>query len=140
MHPILRNILAVVAGLIVGLLVNMALVNLGPQLIPPPEGADITSMEGLKSTIHLMQPKHFLMPFLGHALGTLVGAALAAYLAVGNKMRPAMVVAAFFLLGGISMVYMLPSSPMWFNVADLGLAYLPMGWLGHRLTGGNKSW
>lgn len=139
MNPILRNILAVVAGLIAGSIVNMALVNLGPQLIPPPEGADITSMEGLKATMHLMQPKHFLMPFLGHALGTLAGAALAAYIASSHKMRVAMIVALFFLLGGLSMVFMMPS-PMWFSAADLGLAYLPMGWLGHKLTGGNRSW
>ena len=42
------------------------------SLIPPPEGADVTTLEGLKTSMHLFQPKHFLMPFLAHALGTLL--------------------------------------------------------------------
>jgi len=139
MNPMLRNILAVVAGLVAGSIVNMTLVNLGSQLIPPPEGVDITTLEGLKASMHLMQPKHYLMPFLGHALGTLAGAALAALIAVTHKMRVALIVSAFFLLGGLTMVFLVPS-PLWFTAADLGLAYLPMGWLGHRIAGGNRSW
>ena len=69
----LRNILGFVAGLIVGGIVNMALINFGPMVIPPPAGADITTMEGLQAAMPLFEPKHFVFPFLAHALGTLVG-------------------------------------------------------------------
>ena len=41
---------------------------------------------------------------------------------------------AFFLLGGIVNVFMLPS-PAWFTVLDLVGAYIPMGWLGGRWAG-----
>lgn len=133
MHPTIRNILAVVAGLILGSVVNMALVNIGPSVFPPPEGADITSMEDLKATMHLFQPKHFVFPFLAHALGTLAGAFLAVKLAASRPFTLAMVVAAFFLAGGIANVVMLPS-PLWFTILDLVAAYLPMGYLGHRLA------
>jgi hypothetical protein len=40
----------------------------------------------------------------------------------------AYIVVFFFLLGGIANVTMLPS-PMWFTIADLALAYIPMGFL-----------
>ncbi|HRD40433.1 MAG TPA: hypothetical protein PLC65_17520, partial [Bacteroidia bacterium] len=70
MNPILRNIIAVIAGAFGGGAINMALIMVSGSVIPPPEGADITTMEGLKASMHLMEPKHFLMPFLAHALGT----------------------------------------------------------------------
>ncbi len=74
MNPIVKNILAVISGAILGGFVNMGIIMVSGSIIPPPEGADITTMEGLKSAMHLMEPRHFIFPFLAHALGTLVGA------------------------------------------------------------------
>jgi hypothetical protein len=134
MNPILRNVGAVIAGLIVGSVVNMSLISISGSFIPPPTGADITSMEGLKATMHLMEPKHFLFPFLAHALGTLVGAWVAAMIAVGNKLRSALIVGFFFMAGGIANVIMLPS-PLWYSIVDIVVAYVPMALLGSRLSG-----
>ena len=132
MNPTLKNILAVVAGLLIGSVVNMGLIMISGKVIPPPEGADVTTVEGLKASMHLMQPKHFLFPFLAHALGTFVGAALAATLAATRKMQMAIVVGIIFLVGGIANVFMLPS-PMWFNIVDLVGAYIPMAWIAGKL-------
>ena len=128
-----RLVLAVVVGFIVGSAVNMALVRLSGSVIPPPGAADVTTMEGLKASLHLFEPKHFIFPFLAHALGTLVGAAVATLLTPGRSSGPAWAVGVLFLLGGIASVFMLPA-PLWFTVVDLGLAYLPAAWLGHRLA------
>lgn len=133
MNPVLKNTLAVVAGIIGGSVVNMGIINLSGSVIPPPSGADVTTMEGLKATMHLFEPKHFLMPFLAHALGTLAGALIAASIAATRKMTFALVVGCFFLAGGIANVVMLPS-PLWFTVTDLVFAYLPMGYLGGRMA------
>ncbi|WP_109831613.1 hypothetical protein [Reichenbachiella versicolor] len=130
MKPILKNILAVLVGLLYGSAINMAIVTASSYIIPPPEGADITTMEGLKESIHLFQPKHFIMPFLAHALGTLNGAVAAALIAT-NRMTMAIVVGVFFLIGGIINIMMLPS-PLWFNSIDLIFAYIPMAWLGGK--------
>lgn len=75
------RILLIAAALYVGGAVNMGIITLSPQLIPPPEGADLTTEEGLLKAAPLMQPKHFLLPWLAHALGTFVAAVLAAFLA-----------------------------------------------------------
>ena len=133
MNPIIRNILAVVAGIVVGSVVNMGLVTIGPAVIPPPEGTDVTSMEGLKASMHLFGPQHFIFPFLAHALGTLAGAWLAALIATSHKLKYALAIGVFFLIGGIVNVFMLPS-PLWFAVLDLVVAYIPMGWLGGRMA------
>lgn len=45
MKPVVKNILSVVAGFVVGSLVNIALINIGPYVIPLPEGADVSTME-----------------------------------------------------------------------------------------------
>src|SRR5687768_4732341 len=108
MNPIIKNILAVVAGFIIGSVVNMGLIMISGSIIAPPAGADVTSMEGLKASMHLFQPKHFLFPFLAHALGTLVGALVAALIAASHKMKFAMVIGVLFLAGGITNVFMLP--------------------------------
>lgn len=129
----LRNVLAVIAGVIIGSLVNGFLINISGKVIPPPEGADVTTMEGLKASIHLFEPKHFLFPFLAHALGTLVGAFAAAKLAATHKMRIAVGVGFLFLLAGIANCFILPA-PMWFMAVDVIAAYLPMGYLGGKLA------
>lgn len=133
MNPIIRNILAVIAGVIIGSMVNMGLIMISGKVIPPPAGADVTDMESLKSSMHLFEAKHFIFPFLAHALGTLVGAFVAALIAVSHKMKFALGIGAFFLLGGIMNVFMLPS-PLWFTILDLVGAYLPMGWFGAKLS------
>lgn len=133
MNPILKNILAVVAGVIVGSMVNMGIVMISGSIIPPPEGGDITTMEGLKSTIHLFEPKHFIFPFLAHALGTLVGAFIAAKIAATRKMLMSLLIGLFFLIGGTVNIAML-GGPMWFTALDIIVAYLPMAYLGYLLA------
>ena len=134
MKPLLKNSLALIAGVVVGSLVNITLVNIGPYVIPLPEGADISTMEKLRESMKLFTPLNFLFPFLAHALGTLVGAYIVAKFALSHHLKLAFFIGVLFLAGGISAVNML-GGPMWFNVTDLVLAYIPMSILGARLAG-----
>ena len=127
-----KLLLAVIAGLIVGSVVNMGIILLSGHLIPPPAGADTTTAEGLKASIHLFEPRHFVFPFLAHAIGTLAGAWLATKLAPSFGWIPAMTVGALFFLGGVISARMIPA-PVWFVAVDLVLAYFPAAWLGLRL-------
>jgi hypothetical protein len=129
MHPILRNILAVIAGFIVGSIVNGLLISISSSVIPPPEGADTSTMEGLQAAITLFEPKHFLFPFLAHALGTLVGAFVAAKISSNYGLQLAMLVGTIFFIGGLYMVFIVPA-PLWFDILDLVVAYLPMAYIG----------
>lgn len=131
MNSKLRNVLAVIAGWFVGSVVNMGLVNKGHSIYPIP-GIDPNNMEALADILPTLESKYFLFPFLAHALGTLVGAFVAALIATGNKLRLAMIVGTLFFIGGLVMVFML-SGPMWFNIADLLLAYFPMAWIGGKI-------
>ncbi|MFN2239832.1 MAG: hypothetical protein ABR524_10615 [Thermoanaerobaculia bacterium] len=137
----LKNVLALIAGIVIGGVVNMAIVVLGPSLIPPPAGVDTSNAESLARSIHLFEPRHFVMPFLAHALGTLAGALAAYAIAITYRRGIAMAIGGFFLLGGLAASVMIPA-PAWFIALDLLAAYLPMAWLGAwlgaRLAGGTS--
>ncbi|WP_416865336.1 MAG: hypothetical protein ACMVP2_23315 [Imperialibacter sp.] len=133
MSPILKNIISVVIGVVAGSIVNMGIVMISGLVIPPPEGADVTTMEGLKASLHLFEPRHFVMPFLAHALGTLAGALLAGLIAANNKMKFSLGIGVFFLAGGITNAFMLPG-PIWFAVLDMVVAYIPMGYMAGKIA------
>lgn len=138
MNPILKNILAILVGALIGSAVNMGIIMLSGSIIPPPEGSDNTTMEGLIASMHFYEPKHFIFPFLAHSMGTLAGAFLTAMIAPSHQLKFALVIGFLFLTGGIYMVMALPS-PVWFTILDLGVAYIPMAYFGWRLALATKT-
>ena len=133
MNPILRNILAVIAGVFAGGAANMAIITISGSVIPLPEGIDPNNMESLKENMHLFEPIHFLMPFLAHALGSFVGALVAAMIAASHKMKFAIGLGVWTMIGGIMAATMIPS-PTWFIVADLTLAYIPTAFVAGKIA------
>lgn len=132
MPGLLRNIVAVLAGIVIGGVVNSALIMLSPSLIPPPAGVDVNDAESLRRSIHLFEPRHFVMPFLAHALGTLAGALAAYLIAITHKRAIALAIGVVFLAGGVAASFMIPA-PGWFIALDLLVAYIPMAWLATQL-------
>jgi hypothetical protein len=94
---------------------------------------DVSSAEELSKAMHLFEPRHFIMPFLAHALGTLAGAFAAYRIAASNKALVAYVIALVFLCGGVAASFMIPA-PAWFIALDLLAAYLPTAWLGIQVN------
>jgi len=130
MKTIFKNILVLLGGCVFGSVVNMGLIIAGNQLIPMADG-----MNPMDAT--MWDIKYFIFPFLAHAIGTLVGAFIVARYAASYHMILSIFVGVFFLLGGISMVLIMPA-PLWFILLDISLAYIPMGWYGWKLTGQDK--
>ncbi|MEM7349178.1 MAG: hypothetical protein AAF657_00125 [Acidobacteriota bacterium] len=135
MSPTIKNILAVILGIVIGGGINMLIVTYGGAVVPAPEGVDPSDVESIKANLHLYEAKHFAVPFLAHALGTLVGAIVAFMLAANRKAMCAYIIGVVFLLGGIAMAVML-QGPVWFISLDVLVAYIPMAWLGAKIGGG----
>ena len=133
MNPTFKNILAVVIGVFIGMIVNGGLISLGHSVIALPEGADVSTYEKLKESMHMFGSEQYIFPFLAHSLGTLVGAFVAALMAATYKMRIAVGIGVFFLIAGIINCFLLPA-PVWFIIIDI-LAYVPAGYLGWKLAG-----
>ena len=127
------NVLVFVACVFAGAIANGLIINYSGEIIPPPSGYELTTEEGLKAAMQVMEPRHFVMPFIAHALGTLVGAFLVTLFIKERKLFRALLVGFLFFLAGTYMVFILPS-PLWFDAVDLGLAYIPMAWIGYKLA------
>lgn len=137
MLTLLRNVLALILGLVIGGAVNMALIMLSPSIIPPPIGVDVSKVESITTAMQmgLYEPRHFIMPFLAHALGTLTGAFITYIIAASYKLPLAYVIGVAFLCGGIAASFMIPA-PMWFIALDILVAYIPMAWIGITIGNG----
>ena len=134
MNPTLRNILAVVAAIIFGGVINYGIVSLGHGIFPIPEGVDPTKIESIRAHLDLYSFKDFIMPTLAHAIGTLSGAYLVSRIAASNYKTLALIIGGFFFLGGAYMAYLLPE--FWkFSIIDLVIAYFPMAILGWQIAG-----
>ena len=132
MNPTVRNIIAVVAGLIIGSLVNFGIISASAYVIPPPPGVDVMDGESIAAAMQQFKPYHFIFPFLAHAVGTFVGAFITSRIAVERKMLFALLIGFLFFLGGLLNVFWIPA-PTWFVSLDLVVAYFPMAYLGGKL-------
>ena len=127
-----RNILAIIIGWFIGSAVNMGLIETGHTLIPI-EGLDLNDMKALAKVMPTLSAKFFIFPFLAHALGTLVGAIVAGWIATSHKMKFSLAIGVLFLLGGIVISFMLPA-PIWFIACDIIIAYIPMAFIGGKIA------
>jgi len=129
---IVRNIIAVIAGWMIGSFVNMSLIEMGANFYPI-EGVMPGDLEALADAIPNLSGEFFIFPFLGHALGTLVGATFAGMIAATHKMKFIWTIGILFFVGGVMVSFMLPA-PIWFIVVDLVFAYIPMAWIAGKLV------
>ena len=132
MKTILRNVAAVLIGLVIGGIVNMSLVTAGPHVFPLPAGIDVRDPNSLAANAGLLEPRHFVFPFLAHALGTLVGALVAHVVGGSRREVLAYIIGGLNLAGGIAACFMIPA-PVWFIALDLLVAYLPVAWLAAKV-------
>lgn len=130
---IVRLLIAVIAGILAGSAVNMSLILLGPSIIAPPPGVDMSTTQGMQAGMLLLSAKHFLFPFLAHAFGTFAGVLTTYLITRLYRRQAAWGVGLFFLIGGVVAANLIPA-PVWFIVADLVLAYVPMSWLAIKLV------
>lgn len=138
MPLLIKNILWVCAGVILGMIVNGVIIFSQPYLIPLPEGFDVQSPASWNTNMHLLQPKHFILPWLAHAAGSFVGAALIVKWAKTSSAKLSYIVSLVFLVGG-AMNFMSIHAPIWFIILDLVFAYLPMAWLAIRTLRKNSA-
>jgi hypothetical protein len=129
----MKSILLSVLGLILGALTNGIIVQIGASMVSAPLGLDISTEAGLAKAMPLMEFKHFVFPFLAHALGSFVGAFFVSKMRVNRTLINSMAIGFAFLAGGVMMVLMMPGTPLWFILLDLIVAYLPMAYLGYKL-------
>ena len=122
-----RNILAVIVGIFVGMAVNMALIQLNSLvLFPMPPGANMNDPAQFNAYIAELPHTAFILVLLAHLGQSFVGAWVAARLGTSHRMMLAMIVGTVSLLGGVMAMTMI-DGPAWL-VIELPL-YLVVAWL-----------
>ena len=132
----LRNIIGFIVGYVAGSAVNFALIMVNMAALMP-AGTDFTTPDGINAAMANLQPLNFAVVFLAHALGTFVGVVVAMLIAVSQKYKIALCVGALFLSGGIYAALVI-GAPLWFEAADILLAYIPMAYLGWKIAGDKR--
>ena len=125
-----RNTLAVLAGLAVGMIVNMAIVMLNAYvLFPMPPGTDMNDPAQMNAYVGSLPTAAFLVIIVAHLGQAFVGAWTAARIGASRPMALAMIVGVLSLLGGIVNMLQI-THPSWMLV-ELPL-YLVVAWVGGR--------
>ena len=130
-----RNVLALVLGLILGGIANMALVTVSTVMNPLPEGVVPNDLEAVREHMleHPMPTGALLMVLAAHSGGSFVSGLVCGLVARRRWYRAAFGMGVLWMCGGIYMLTVLPSPP-WFAVADV-LLYVPAALAGVQLGG-----
>jgi hypothetical protein len=127
----IRNILAVVAGLAVGMAFNMAIIMANAYvLFPMPAGMDMADPEQMNAYVATLPFAAFLVVLVAHLGQSFFGGWTAARLAGSQPLPLAMIVGVLSLLGGI-MNMMTIHGPTWMYI-ELPL-YLAVAWAAGKL-------
>ena len=117
-NPILRAVLATLAGLVVAMLTAGLVEMAGHAVFPPPEGLDVTSPADQARLMEVIPLGAKIAVVAAWFLGALAGCAVAAWLS--RSIKPGWVVAGVFVLGGLYTTQMFPH-PVWMVVCAVAL-------------------
>ena len=124
----IRVILAVITGVIIGNMAIMGLHYVGMIFYPLPEGTDMSDMNAIAEYVKIAPFGALLMVMFAHLGGTFLAGLSSALLS--KNITTAYIVGGFFTLAGIYNLYVLPH-PWWFNAE--AVLYLPAAIYGFNL-------
>ena len=122
---ILRNIGAVIAGLLVGMIVNMLIIQLNMLLFPLPEGVSISDQEAMRAAVAEAPTASWIGVIIAHLGQAFVGGWVAARLGASRPVLLAMIVGVLSLAGGVANAVMM-ATPAWTWIEMPG--YLLVAW------------
>ena len=127
----LRRILAVVVGIIVGSICITVVEKIGHYLYPPPAAAAAGDMKALQVYINDAPFMALFFIILAYALAAIVSGFTASKISNNGKSTAAVICGSIFLLMTIYMMVSLPT-PMWFWI--LGIFVWGLDFIGHKLA------
>lgn len=123
----IRRILAVPGGLIVGIICITVVEKIGHMLYPRPDAANANDMEAMKEYVASAPFMALFFVILAYALAAFVSGYTASKIADNGKHTSAVVCGIIFLMITIYMMMSLPT-PAWFWI--LGIAVWGLTWVG----------
>ncbi len=120
-NPIVRGIVAVLAGVIAGFIVVGVMESIGHLIFPPPEGLDLTNPEDMERLMQVIPLGAKIAVVIAWFFGALAGSIVA--MMIGKRALPAWIVTALIIAAGLFTTQMFPH-PMWMVIAAIALPLL----------------
>lgn len=136
MGSLLRSVLSVLLGTVVGLVIIAGIEAVAHAVYPLPPGINPMDPAALKAAMADLPVRALLFVLLAWATATLIGAWLSARMVRRSRMLHGMIVGVLLLVGGIANMLMIPH-PVWFWVLGVAL-FLPAAYLGAKLAMGSS--
>ena len=127
----IRNVIAVLVGLFVGMTANMMVVQLNLLMFPLPDGVTWTDTDELIAWIETLPQSAFVLVLIAHLSQSFFGALIAGFIAKRNVMQIAMTVGILTSIGGLVNLLRIPA-PFWFWI-ELPL-YLIVAWAAAKIV------
>lgn len=134
MMPILRSVLAVIAGAVAAMVLIIAMEFINTLLYPMPPGVDLSKPEAFKAWVAQLPVGALLIVLMAQGAGTFVGAWVAALVAGRAPLIHGLIMGLLFLIMGIINLLSLPH-PAWFwvpGIAVFPVAALLGAWMARR--------
>ena len=133
MHPVVRSILAILAGLLSAFVVIGLVEAIGMRLYPLPPGMDPRDPNSIKAVMANLPRGAMLCVLVAYAAGSVVGGWVAARFAPRAKLTHGMIVGLLLLTAGLLNMSTIPH-PAWFWVSSIAI-YVLGSWSGARAAG-----
>lgn len=127
----IRNLLAVIIGIIVSVIIIIIGEALTHILNPLPTGFDMKDTEALKTYIANAPVSLHLIILCNYALACFVGGLIASSIAIDKKMNKAMSLGGIFM--GVGMFSLISLHPVWVVICSVFI-FLPFAYLGGRMS------
>ena len=138
-----KSAVAIISGIVVGMLIIGILEAVGHWMYPPPAGLDRENTEAIKAYIAEAPPGALVMVLIAWAAGTYVGSGITANRAPCCPWMQGGITGGVLMACGIIMLVMIPH-PGWFTVASLLVFPIAagLGILAHTqpLPGDHEKW
>ncbi len=119
----MKRVLAVLAGLVVGILVIFLSQAIEMLIFPPPVNFDPNDPIQLKELMEKAPPTSLALVLIGYFLGAFVGGLIATVVVKGQSWVPALIVGAVLTVLGLINLLAIPH-PIWFTMSGLIIYFI----------------
>lgn len=127
----LRNIFAIIAGLLSAFITIFVLEKVSHIIYPLPEGIDLNNPEAVKELMKNAPIGALLIVLGAWILGSFDGAMIAHLIAADSKTRKAVTVGIILTAAGAANMLMIPH-PVWFVASGL-ICFIPVSFIGSKV-------
>jgi len=126
----LRKILSVIAGILVGGLGIMMIQAISGEIYPWPEGLDYNDKDAFAAFVSTLPVGAFLMVILSYIVGSFFGGMTATAVAK-EKYSSALIVGFALTIAGVMNAMAIPQ-PMWVSIVSI-LVFIPFAFFGAKI-------